>query len=227
VLAAHVNEPVVKFKKLYSHSQIPRKGTTGSARYDLYLSESAVVFPKSRVLVSTGIACELLPSTYGQIKSRSSIVYKNAVDVKAGVINSDYRGEIKVLLHNDSNETYHVTTDQAVAQMIFLPLQLAKVVETNDLSRTERSDQGFRSTNQPIASTHAAETSYQLTKVVGQPPGTTFLGARLSQTNVRLGLINGKSTPIVIDSGSNITLISTKLLDSIKPSLREKQGQSI
>ncbi|KAJ4462004.1 putative deoxyuridine 5'-triphosphate nucleotidohydrolase [Paratrimastix pyriformis] len=77
-----------------------------------------VVPPRGRLLVPTGIAIALPPETYGRIASRSGLALKNGIDVGAGVIDGDYRGEIKVLLFNHSDEPFPIAAGSRIAQLI-------------------------------------------------------------------------------------------------------------
>ena len=127
------------------------------------------------------------------------------------MIKSDYRGIIKVLLHNHSNQPYTTSPKQAIAQILFLPLVVAQVVEALEVSTTERGPQGFGSTN---AKTFPSEV-IELQPVAGRPPGTTFLGVQASKAMVRLNSPNGSLAQGVINSGSNISLVSTQLFKKI------------
>ena len=160
---------------------------------------------------------------YSQISSRSGLSSKHLLDVTAGVINSDYRGIIKVLLHNHSDQPYSLSPKQSMAQILFLPLVQPPVVETLEISNTERGPQGFSSTNPTTFTTEVIE----LRPVAGRPPGTTFLGAQPSKATVRLNSPNSPLAQVVIDSGSNISLVSTQLLDKMDPPLKPKTGQDI
>ena len=93
----------------------------------------------------------------------------------------------------------------------------------NSLSQTKCGSEGFGSTNCVAMISNAI----QLKTVAGRPPGTTFLGVQLSKATVRLNSPNGPVSQIIIDSGSNISLISTKLLERFDPPLKLKEGQDI
>ena len=110
-----------------------------------------------------------------------------------------------------------------MAQILFLPLSQLPIVETQELSETTRGTKGFGSTD---VKTFTVEV-IQLQQVTGRPPGTTFLGAQPSKAAVRLNSPNSPSTLIVIDSGSNISLVSTKLLERIHPTPKAQEGQHI
>ena len=203
----------IKFLRKNSQAIMPKKGTTGSAAYDLYPTQEETILPCSRKLIPTGLSCEFPSHLYGQITSRSGMSAKHSVDVVTGVLDSDYRGPIGVLLHNHSDQPYQVKLTQAMAQILFLPLSQLPVKEVTDLSETTRGAKGFRSTDVKTFSSEVI----QLKPVAGRPPGTTFMGAQPSKALVRLNSVDGPIASIVVDSGSNISLVSSKLLDKLNP----------
>ena len=97
-------EGVIKMKRMNVNAKLPIRGTKGVARYDLAAAQAAVVAAHGKCLVKTGLAMALPPSCYGRIAPRSRLALKNSIDVGAGVIDSDYRGEIGVILFNFGNE---------------------------------------------------------------------------------------------------------------------------
>ena len=140
------NNITVKIKLLSPTATMPTKGTPGSAAYDLYSSESITINPKSQALIKTDIAIQLPPNHYGQIKSRSGLALKHRIHVQAGVIDSDYRGNIKILLSNESNIPYRVDLGSRIAQMIVLSLPICTLEQTDELTFTDRNKNGFGST---------------------------------------------------------------------------------
>ena len=129
------------------NAKVPTKGTEKSAGYDLYSCCDTLIYPQERILVKTGICIEVPEGYYGRIAPRSGIALKYGIDVMAGVIDSDYRGEIGVLLYNtDKNIPFHVKIGDRVAQIIiekYFNFDI-KVVET--ISISDRGDGGFGST---------------------------------------------------------------------------------
>ena len=95
-------------------------------------------------MVSTGIAIQLPEGCYGQIAPRSGLSMKG-IDVGAGVIDEDYRGEIKVLLRNSSDEEVRLDSSERIAQLLVLPVMYPEVVTGEPLESTERGDKGFGS----------------------------------------------------------------------------------
>ena len=97
---------VLKVKKLKEDAVLPERKTPGAVGYDLFSYEEKKLKANERVLVSTGIAIELPKGVYGRIAPRSGLALKQGIDIGAGVIDPDYRGEIKVLLLNHSRQEY-------------------------------------------------------------------------------------------------------------------------
>ena len=87
-------------KKLVAHAIAPMRATEGSAGYDLSSAVDAVIPPNGRLAVSTGISIGLPEGTYGRVAPRSGLAFKYGIDVLAGVIDADYRGEVKCILYN-------------------------------------------------------------------------------------------------------------------------------
>lgn len=138
----------VKFKKTHEDSIVPTVATEGSAGFDLYARDPAVIHVGGRKIVGTGI-CAAIPKGYvGLIRARSSLATKQGLEVVAGVIDSDYRGEIMVCLHNISCLQYEkreIKPGDRIAQLIVMPCLTANEV-VEDLDETARGDGGFGST---------------------------------------------------------------------------------
>jgi dUTP pyrophosphatase len=130
-----------------SNHPLPAYQTTGAAGLDLLanIDEKIILGSLERVLVPTGIFMEL-PSGYeAQIRPRSGLALKRGISVlnSPGTIDEDYRGELKVLLVNLSNETSFVEPGERIAQMIIAPYQQIQWVEVDVLSNTERGRGGY------------------------------------------------------------------------------------
>ena len=102
---------------------------------------------KERILIGTGIAIELPKGVYGRIASRSGLALKKGLDIGAGVIDPDYRGEIKILLFNHSESEYLIKKGDRIAQLIMEKIKIVDIEEIEDLGSTDRSNQGFGSTD--------------------------------------------------------------------------------
>lgn len=141
----------IKIKKLNSSAKSPFRATKGSAGSDLFacIENDIVIAPGERVLVPTGIAIQLDNSECGAfIFPRSSVSYKSGVSLAncVGVVDSDYRGEVKVPLINHSDKEFTVHNGDRIAQLIIMPVVLPVFEETEELSDTERGSGGFGST---------------------------------------------------------------------------------
>ena len=133
--------------KLIPTAILPVRSTSGAAGYDLFSTDSYVVLPGRRVVVSTGISIQLPPGTYGRIAPRSGLAVKHGLDTLAGVVDPDYTGEIKVVLQNlDSVQPFIIRPGYRIAQLILEKFETVETVEVPDLPATERGAEGFGST---------------------------------------------------------------------------------
>lgn len=137
----------INVKKLSENATIPTQGTSFAAGYDLYAAEDAVVVCGTRKLIKTNVSMEITPGYYGRIAPRSGLAYKNGIDVLAGVIDSDYRGDIGVILYNtDKNIDFSVKKGDRIAQIIFEACYTATLNNVDNLDNTLRQAGGFGST---------------------------------------------------------------------------------
>lgn len=138
----------VNFIKLDKDACVPTRGTDQSAGADLYSVEETEIKKGETKLIHTGLAMEIPEGYGGFIFARSGLATKKGLAPanKVGVVDSDYRGEIMVSLHNHSSENQIVAKGERVAQLVFLPYAAAKFVEVESLSETERGEGGFGST---------------------------------------------------------------------------------
>lgn len=133
-------------KRLNGHGYIPKRGSSGAAGYDLYAAENVCILPQHRGLVGTAISIKVPPGTYGRIAPRSGLSVKHEIDVGAGVVDEDYRGEVKILLINNGPTDFHLSEGDRVAQLVLEKIEIAEVREVLDLDSTNRGDGGFGST---------------------------------------------------------------------------------
>lgn len=132
--------------------ELPSYETKGSAGMDIRAAvledEKLTLSPNQRVLVPTGLIFEIPQGYEVQIRPRSGLAFKNGVTClnTPGTIDSDYRGEIKVLLINLGLEEFEISRGMRIAQMVVAPVTQAKLLETNELGETERGAGGFGST---------------------------------------------------------------------------------
>lgn len=127
---------------------VPKYQTAGSAGCDLVSSEDVTIPAGGRCLVGTGLKMEIPSGFEGQVRPRSGLALKNGITVlnSPGTIDSDYRGEVKVILSNTSTLDYSVKKGDRIAQLVFSQIFRAIFQRTEDLSKTERSSGGFGST---------------------------------------------------------------------------------
>lgn len=141
----------LKIKKLDEKAIIPTYGTEYSAGADLYalLDEDLEIKPGETVMIGTGLAMAIPTGYAGLIYARSSLGSKKGLAPanKVGVIDSDYRGEIKVPLFNQSKETQIISKNERIAQIIFTPYLKVNFQETDELNDTTRGTGAFGSTN--------------------------------------------------------------------------------
>jgi dUTP pyrophosphatase len=118
----------------------------GNAGWDLYATEEGVIAPGEREAVPVGIATSFSPEYYMRVAPRSGLAFKNGVDVLAGVIDSSYRGEWKVILHNTSKVHFHFEIGDRIAQAIPEKIATESFKFVDSLTETERGAGGFGST---------------------------------------------------------------------------------
>ena len=137
----------INVKKLSENAIIPTQGTKFAAGYDLYAAEDATIVCGTRKLVKTNISMEITPGYYGRIAPRSGLAYKSGIDVLAGVIDSDYRGDIGVILYNtDKNINFEIKKGDRIAQIIFEACYSATLNTVENLDNTLRQAGGYGST---------------------------------------------------------------------------------
>mgnify|MGYP003645752468 CR=1 FL=1 len=136
---------VVEVKKLHESANIPTKGHPSDAGWDLYANEDIELWPEETKLISTGIAMSLPEGFVGLIWDRSSMGVKG-VHRHAGVIDSGYRGEVKVCLHNTSSDFHNIKRGDRIAQLLIQEIPILRLHEVEELDSTDRGSGGFGST---------------------------------------------------------------------------------
>lgn len=143
------NTFMINVKKLRDDAIIPTQGSKYAAGYDLYAAIDAPITIKSEetVKIGTGLAFELPEGFFAGIFARSGLATKQGLRPAncVGVVDCDYRGEVIVAIHNDSNRNTVIAPGDRIAQMILLPYQSMEFTEVNDLNETDRGDGGFGS----------------------------------------------------------------------------------
>jgi len=139
----------VLFKRIHSEAIMPKYQTELSSGFDLHSVESTTLEPFSRKLISTGLQLAYLdPSLEIQIRPRSGLALKSGLTVlnSPGTIDADYRGEIKVILYNTSNEKVHINKGDRIAQAVITQVERVNIAETSTIDETSRGSEGFGST---------------------------------------------------------------------------------
>jgi dUTP pyrophosphatase len=138
---------VLRFKQLDEKAVLPRRGSALSAGLDVCSIEDVELQPKQRAVVRTGLAVAIPPGFYGRVAPRSGLAAKNGLDVLAGVIDSDYRGEIRCVLYNTGDDLIELTAGTKICQLIVEKIITPEAAWVNDLNKTARGAGGFGSTD--------------------------------------------------------------------------------
>ena len=136
----------IKIKKLVPHAHLPKRQTPGSVGFDVHSINDTLIPAHSTVPIHTGLAMAIPKPLYLRIASRSSLAAKG-LNVSGGVIDNDYRGEIKVLLHNTTSQPIKISQKDRIAQFIFEVCNTPCMILSNELPSTSRGTRGFGSTN--------------------------------------------------------------------------------
>jgi dUTP pyrophosphatase len=141
---------LVKIKKLSELAKTPTRGSEYAAGYDLYAATSEVtdIAPHSTVKIPTDIAMEIPRRTFGAIFARSGLATKKGLRPAncVGVVDADYRGNIIVALHNDTDEMMSVEPQERIAQLVIVPFMEVEFTDVDNLDDTTRGSHGFGST---------------------------------------------------------------------------------
>ena len=140
----------VLIKRLSLGVNLPSYKSSGASGMDLmaFIKSPVTIKPKTSFLIPTGLSLAFSKDYEVQIRPRSGLAAKNSMSVlnTPGTIDSDYRGEIKVILYNHGNNDFVVNNGDRIAQMILAPVVKMELEETNDLPETIRGESGFGST---------------------------------------------------------------------------------
>lgn len=136
----------VIFKKLQAEAHIPAYAHPGDAGMDVYTCETKTLEPGERYAYRTGVAVEIPEGYVGLVWDRSSRATKSGLKTMAGVIDSGYRGEVKIVLLNTSTTPVEIAAGDKIAQLLMQPVERATIIEGETLSETQRGIGGFGST---------------------------------------------------------------------------------
>ena len=137
---------VLRFKQLDSRAVLPARGSALAAGLDICSIEDVAIEPKQRGLARTGLAVAIPPGFYGRVAPRSGLAVKQGLDVLAGVIDSDYRGELCCVLYNTGDEPIVLPAGTKICQLIVEQIITPEAAWAADLDETARGAGGFGST---------------------------------------------------------------------------------
>nr|XP_021486967.1 deoxyuridine 5'-triphosphate nucleotidohydrolase, mitochondrial [Meriones unguiculatus] len=136
----------LRFVRLSEHATAPTRGSARAAGYDLYSAYDYTIPPMEKAIVKTDIQIAVPSGCYGRVAPRSGLAVKHFIDVGAGVIDEDYRGNVGVVLFNFGKEKFEVKKGDRVAQLICERIFYPDLEEVQALDDTERGTGGFGST---------------------------------------------------------------------------------
>jgi deoxyuridine 5'-triphosphate nucleotidohydrolase len=136
----------LEFKRLDPKATLPTRGSDRSAGLDLYCIEDVTIEPHGRAKAHTGLSVAIPEGCYGRVAPRSGLAVKQGIDVLAGVIDSDYRGEIICLLYNTGDEVALLPAGSKICQLIIEQIITPTATWAEDLDETARGAGGFGST---------------------------------------------------------------------------------
>lgn len=132
-------------KLLHSDAKLPSRSNPGDAGYDLASVESLTIPPWGKAIVPTGVSIAIPEDTYARIAPRSGLAAKHSIHVGAGVVDSGYRGELKVILFNLSGDEFSLSAGDRIAQIIVTQIATPDVVQVEILPDSVRGESGFGS----------------------------------------------------------------------------------
>jgi len=137
---------VLRFKQLDPKAILPVRGSSFAAGLDISSIEDVIVEPRQRAIARTGLAVAIPHGFYGRVAPRSGLAAKQGLDVLAGVIDSDYRGELCCVLYNTSDTAIQLSAGSKICQLIIEKIITPQAAWANDLDETARGAGGFGST---------------------------------------------------------------------------------
>ncbi len=137
---------MIQIKKVSPTAVLPKYQRPGDAGLDLHADVDMIINPRERKLIPTGISMAIPQGYVGLIWDRSGLAAKSGLKTGGGVIDSNYRGEIGVVIHNFSQESFKVEKGMRIAQMLIQPVEQREIVEVEELESSSRGENGFGST---------------------------------------------------------------------------------
>jgi dUTP pyrophosphatase len=139
-------ETPLKVKKLSPNATLPVRASIGAAGYDLFSAEDCTIEPRTRKVVKTDLSMAIPARHYGRVAPRSGLSFKFGIDIAAGVIDSDYRGPLGIVMVNNGTSSFEVKAGDRVAQLLLERVSTPEVEEVEELDDTVRGNSGFGST---------------------------------------------------------------------------------
>ena len=138
---------MIQLQRIGAHDlPLPKQATDGAAGFDLQSADYVILYPGKRLAIPTGFAWAIPLGQVGMIRPRSGLAVRNGIDVLAGVIDADYRGEVAVVLINHGTRPLDIEAGDRIAQMVVQPCMVGVTAECDELPSTERGNGGFGST---------------------------------------------------------------------------------
>lgn len=137
----------IKVKKLSQTATLPTRTRATDAGWDIYTDQKITIPANTVKAVSTNVACEIPEGYYLKIEERSGFSLENTLKLKAGVVDSEYRGEIRIVFQNAGDYPIAIEKGAKIAQMILHTLTPTELIEVSELSASDRGDKGFGSSD--------------------------------------------------------------------------------
>jgi dUTP pyrophosphatase len=137
---------ILHVAKLSDKAILPTKGSKSAAGYDLYSAYDCTIPARGKALVKTDLQVKVPHGTYGRVAPRSGLAWKNHIDIGAGVVDEDYRGNLGVVMFNHADEEFKIAAGDRIAQLVCEKISYPEMVELPSLDCTERGEGGFGST---------------------------------------------------------------------------------
>ncbi|XP_072021272.1 deoxyuridine 5'-triphosphate nucleotidohydrolase-like [Amphiura filiformis] len=153
------SKQVLKFSKLSEHAFTPARGSKLAAGFDLFSAYDYTIPAGGKILAKTDISIALPDGCYGRVAPRSGLAHKHFIDVGAGVIDQDYRGNVGVVMFNFNKENFTVAKGDRIAQLICERIFLPELEEIQTLDNTERGAGGFGSTGVSLTETNGTKSN--------------------------------------------------------------------
>jgi len=140
------SEDVLQIAKLTDKAIIPTRGSASAAGYDLYSAYDYTIPAGGKILAKTDIQVKVPHGTYGRVAPRSGLAWKNHIDIGAGVVDEDYRGNLGVVMFNHAKTEFVIKTGDRIAQLVCEKISYPDIQVLDSLDETVRGEGGFGST---------------------------------------------------------------------------------